>query len=436
MGRTVGAAMLLVLLLAGCSAKHPETAGGEPPEPSPVGAPAGDVVSASLGAAGGTVSSTDGRISVTIPAGALTADTPIGIQPITNTAGAGLDAAYRLSPAGQTFAKPVTLTFPYRDTDLDGTFADALGVVFQNGDGRWERPADAVVDTAAKRVTVASTHFSDWSLVAGVQLLPRHAAVKLKGKVALKVTDCWRVAASKTFYRCADVAANYTPPFEAKPDTWAVDGAPAGTTATGLVSGNTVGAVYTAPDKKPTNITGNQVAVSVQVKHSSGIKLIVSNIKILSGYLVVGDFTEVSSAYVGCPLGSPKVTDKLSFELVPNGDGYLVDNIKNFDSAYALPPSLPGGMTQTVVSKVDVFEATSGKVTAFAGSDTIVVELNGGVTYGVCRLSNGVEYPGFHDDDGNFRLTFNTAAFPDSGVQKDLVADSGRPHWLWTMSEQ
>src|SRR5204863_9094362 len=84
MGRTFGAAMLLVLLLGGCSPKHPQTGSGDPPEPSPVGVPAGDVVSASLGAAGGTASSADGRISVTIPAGALSADTPIGIQPITN----------------------------------------------------------------------------------------------------------------------------------------------------------------------------------------------------------------------------------------------------------------------------------------------------------------------------------------------------------------
>src|SRR5688500_10913461 len=66
-------------------------------------------------ASGGSITSTDGKITVDIPAGALTNNETITIQPVTNTTGLGQGKAYRLTPHGLAFNKPVTITFPYTD---------------------------------------------------------------------------------------------------------------------------------------------------------------------------------------------------------------------------------------------------------------------------------------------------------------------------------
>ncbi len=128
-----------------------------------VGVPSGSPVSATIGAAGGSLSSTDGRISVTIPAGALASNTVIGIQPITNMALGRIGAGYRLTPTGQTFLTPVTSEFTYADLDVTGTAVEALGAAFQTPAGYWQWAGESIVDTGAKSVSVTASHFSDWS---------------------------------------------------------------------------------------------------------------------------------------------------------------------------------------------------------------------------------------------------------------------------------
>lgn len=92
-----------LVVATGCGASNTATTSGKsvaPPSPAAVGTATGAPASKTIGAEGGSLSSTDGRITVTIPAGALANDTQIAIQPISNTASGGLGAAYRLSPAG------------------------------------------------------------------------------------------------------------------------------------------------------------------------------------------------------------------------------------------------------------------------------------------------------------------------------------------------
>ena len=149
-----------------------------------VGVATGGAASATIGAAGGSVSSPDGKLVLTIPAGALAADTLIGIQPLTNQAPGKIGAAYRLTPDGQTFLQPVTLRFTYTDNDLLGTAAEFLGAAFQTADGHWQWLGAATVDTTAKTVSVGSTHFTDISLVKGLQIRPASATVPVNGTVA------------------------------------------------------------------------------------------------------------------------------------------------------------------------------------------------------------------------------------------------------------
>ena len=107
------AAVALALVVAACG-------GGGSEDATEVAVPAAAAASATIGAAGGTLEGPDG-VRVEIPAGALSADTVItvrrsgaGAPPL--PAGAASSptplAVYELTPHGQTFAVPVTLSMP------------------------------------------------------------------------------------------------------------------------------------------------------------------------------------------------------------------------------------------------------------------------------------------------------------------------------------
>lgn len=263
-----------------------------------VGGPTGTPAGATIGAAGGHLAAADGRLSLDIPAGALAGDTVIGIQPLTNTAHGKRGATYRLTPDGQVFLKPVTLTFAYTDQDLLGTAAGLLGAAFQTREGFWQWTGDAAVDTAARTVSVATSHFTDFSLVAGLQLRPGKKVVKPGERAGLDVVECYpeTVAGSGgslvTLGNACD--SDLAPVSKAShASDWSVNGNAGGGGVFGTVSGNTAGATYKAPATAPTPPT---VAVSARVdRGSKGITLLVSNITIAQDSWTGTGSTEITT---------------------------------------------------------------------------------------------------------------------------------------------
>ena len=250
-----------------------------------VGVATGSVVSATIGAAGGSLSSADGKLVLSVPVGALAANTTIGIQPITNFAHGKIGAAYRLSPDGQTVLRPVTLTFGYTDNDMLGTAPEFLGAAFQTAAGFWQWLSVATLDTAAKTVSVNSTHFTDFSNVSGLQIRPEKKTVKPKATVALQVKVCYEDAnlplASLTTGASndCDVGQGMVPTLLI--DEWSVNGRPGGGGVFGAVVGSGATATYTAPENAPTPPT---VAVTARVhnpkKPASAVTLVTANITI------------------------------------------------------------------------------------------------------------------------------------------------------------
>ena len=105
------------------------------PTVTPVGIPVGPAVTASIAAGGGSLSSSDGMVQLTVPAGAVSAATTFSIQPILNFCPGGQAMAYRLSPDGIAFTKPVSLTFSYSDSlVVDEKF---VALAYQGGDNTW-----------------------------------------------------------------------------------------------------------------------------------------------------------------------------------------------------------------------------------------------------------------------------------------------------------
>ena len=130
---------------------------------APRSTPAGPASSSIIGLMGGLLKSSDGRLAVSIPPGALSADTAVSIQPLTDTEGIAVGPVYQLLPEGSIFAQPVTLTWQMSDTDLAGHPITELVIATRNEDGAWGRQRGIKRDPAAKTIQVATAHFSVWS---------------------------------------------------------------------------------------------------------------------------------------------------------------------------------------------------------------------------------------------------------------------------------
>jgi hypothetical protein len=142
-----------------------------------IGTSLGARVTKEIGNAGGTLESADGILKITIPAGALSATTTIGIEPVSNTNIAGIGNAFRLTPHGQQFSKPVTITCSWEaNADTIGLL-QTLGMAYQQQDGIWKFVGARHLDQAQKTISYATSHFSDWSLMNEISLVPYRADV-------------------------------------------------------------------------------------------------------------------------------------------------------------------------------------------------------------------------------------------------------------------
>ena len=131
---------LAALAAAGCSDGKGPTDTEEAellPDPTPKGTSTGPAVTKTIGPEGGSLTSADGGLTLTVPAGAVSAPTEFGIQPITNQSPGGVGQAYRLTPEGQALAKPVQLSFGISDEELAGASPEGLGLDYQDEDGGW-----------------------------------------------------------------------------------------------------------------------------------------------------------------------------------------------------------------------------------------------------------------------------------------------------------
>lgn len=155
--------LVFFFCIAGCKKSsnnnNPSSPFGEPIVTAK-GQPIGNAVTKQIDAAGGTLTSPDGKLTITVPAGTVSSATTFSIQPITNTLHED-KPAFRLLPEGVTLAKPVQLSFRYSDADLVNTAEDLLVLFFQTAEGSWKR-LPATLDKNQKLITASTTHFSDW----------------------------------------------------------------------------------------------------------------------------------------------------------------------------------------------------------------------------------------------------------------------------------
>lgn len=259
-----------------------------PPEPTDRGTSKGAQVTQTIGPSGGTLTSGDGVLSIEFPPGALSEDTEIGIEPITNEAPLGQGDAYRLTPDGATFAQPVRLVFNYTAADHIGSSQQALALAFQDEDRLWRYFGVPELDEANGTVSAETTHFTDVSRVLGWQLVPFDAEVSAGGTLELELRWCEPERLSDPdggddlsglFSRCGpdeDVEL----PRLVTVNGWAVNGNDGGSLGDGAISGQGKRATYTAPLAPPMQ---NPVAVSCEFNRRRGTNLAVANVLIGPG---------------------------------------------------------------------------------------------------------------------------------------------------------
>ncbi len=146
--------LFAALLLAGCSTSNPV---------APVAS------SAHIGAAGGTITSADGRLTLQVPAGALPTETTITIDVVTVSAndvpGTTAGAAYELGPDGTQFATPVTVLWLLPDADAQGR----RGLPFLTVSGGVRQQLDEpVIDVAGDGSAVVGGTLAQLSTVVGL----------------------------------------------------------------------------------------------------------------------------------------------------------------------------------------------------------------------------------------------------------------------------
>lgn len=157
--------LLIALSFYACKkpAVGPHSQTPSEPVKYPVGQPAGAALVKTIGAEGGRIETPDGAFLLSVPAGAVATPTTFTVQPVENTFKEGGPTAYRLLPEGVTFQKPVTITLSYAGADLTGTAPEMLSLVYQDDEGYFHQASATTVHKNTQKLSVQTTHFSDWT---------------------------------------------------------------------------------------------------------------------------------------------------------------------------------------------------------------------------------------------------------------------------------
>lgn len=157
-------------VLVSCARNEGTSPGGSAAEDTSSGEPApGGGVARVIGQRGGKLVSSDGKVTLDIPQGALAQDTSISITPVSVERPQGGvsfvgKVRYDFQPDGLRFEKPASLTI---DFDTGSTTSTASRLAIYTGSSTspaWHRVAGNTVDVDAGRATAPLLHFSSYGL--------------------------------------------------------------------------------------------------------------------------------------------------------------------------------------------------------------------------------------------------------------------------------
>ncbi|NOS85661.1 MAG: hypothetical protein HOP31_11015, partial [Ignavibacteria bacterium] len=191
----------LICILQSCGDDTPSTGTNQNTgviNTTQIGTPNGPPVIASIGPSGGSLISADSSFELIIPAGALSVNTDITVQPVENFCFNGHGAAFRLTPEGQQFSQPVTLRFHYSEEVLQSTYDILMGIARQDALGHWHYFNGVSNDTVNRVISATMTQFGsagdnnsgggDVSFFDIAHLEPRAGNVSINNSLGLTVS--------------------------------------------------------------------------------------------------------------------------------------------------------------------------------------------------------------------------------------------------------
>ncbi|WP_199121000.1 hypothetical protein [Pedobacter sp. ASV28] len=291
----------LLLLLVACKKNQAPNVPMAQPLKKEHGAALGNPVTKVIGPAGGSISSADGNISIEIPAGTVTGDTPFSIQPIEKTLDQSTGTAFRLGPENITFQKDLKITFKYSDEDLEGSAEDYLYLTYQDKEGHFYRQMKTDIDKANKTLFVNTRHFSDWY----IERVFTVAANRMK-------LSAGQQADILLFYNDTDPYGQVVVSNEKiKDETWFINGPGTVTKTVNNKSFNLVGATYKAP---ASIVSPTTVAVGAQIKNmvdklhpdrvgTSGLVIVQTPITLVPEEFITWEFNGVTHTGVSMDAG-------------------------------------------------------------------------------------------------------------------------------------
>ena len=287
----------------------------EPPDSTGFGTPDGQLTSKDIGLAGGTIVSADGRVELIFPPDALTANTNISIQPITNLAPNGAGKAYRCEPSGIQFKKLEQFVFHYTKQEADACPADLMNLASQDDTGKWTFSKYENWDSTKRILKGSIHHFSSFGSSNGMMIRPDKEMIIAEGRVNINFFDRYRTAQSGPFLGNSDrqsIGSRY----------WAVNGIREGDESVGYAGPGTLTSLgaYTAPRIMPRQ---NPVIITLFFEYHS--ELLEANIwGVVSCKVLVYDEykIEIMSTYTGRAEMHSQIFDKGWFvvRIFPNSE--------------------------------------------------------------------------------------------------------------------
>jgi hypothetical protein len=123
-----------------------------------------DTAQAVIGAGGGTLSTPDGVLTLSVPRGAVDHDVEFTVAPTAAPLPAAVGAAFEIGPSGTQFAVPATVAIRYSNDELgDATASDLL--IATIAQGKWQPLSASAVDQGSMTVAGATPHLSPYALV-------------------------------------------------------------------------------------------------------------------------------------------------------------------------------------------------------------------------------------------------------------------------------
>jgi hypothetical protein len=228
------------------------------PAPTAVGTPVGAPISGVIGAGGGILYSPDSVLKLTIPAGALSSNTNISIQPVTNQLPGGIGLGYDLLPNGTKFSIPATVSFHYTSDQVSDNFPYFLNIAYQDSNHVWKGDlSHCIYDTVARTASLNISHFTIFGIQDGITVVAIPSEIMTGQTSSLTIFESIVIKQDSNYIT---TSTDMPPDFVGQ---WTVNGIPNGNSSIGTLSGNGANVIYHAPANLDAPI---QVLVECQLK--------------------------------------------------------------------------------------------------------------------------------------------------------------------------